>query len=160
MADGGTSEMIMLTAALIIAGIVSSVLLASFDGVSDSIAIQNSDTRVDAQTRAALVGDPMVMNWNGVTNNMTIHIQNTGSAQLDPNVLQVRLSNEVMTIQSASANGPSNLWTAGSLMTLNVTSGTFSPSSGDEVLLTIIVQSELYGGSRGGYSFTEVIRID
>ena len=160
MADGGTSELIMLITALVVAGIVSTVLLTSFDGMSDAISTQNADTRVDAKTRAALVGDPMMMSWDAGSNNMTVHVQNTGSVQLDPTSLQVRIENDVMTIESASANGPSGLWTAGSLMTLNVSSTSFSPTLGDEVLLSVFVQSNLYGGARGAYSFTEVIRID
>lgn len=160
MADGGASEMILMVAGLLVAGIVSGVLLSSFDVYSDSIHESHAGAKVDARTRIALVGDPMIMHWYPATTNMTVKVQNTGEVVLDISSAELMIGTTSMTTTSSSTDGIGSIWGSGSLATFEVSAATLTLNSGDEVMLTIFVQSDFYDGARGSTTITEVIRID
>ena len=54
----GPSEMIMLMTGLIVAGLVSTVLLSTWDTMSQGLENQGDLEIKDAKTRASLVSDP------------------------------------------------------------------------------------------------------
>ena len=60
----GPSEMIMLMTGLIVAGLVSAVLLSTWDTISDGLENQGELEVQDAKTRASLISNPSLISWD------------------------------------------------------------------------------------------------
>ena len=73
----GPSEMIMLMTGLIVAGLVSTVLLSTWDTMSQGLENQGDLEIKDAKTRASLVSDPSAISWDNTDDRATIFIQNS-----------------------------------------------------------------------------------
>ena len=73
----GPSEMIMLMTGLIVAGLVSAVLLSTWDTISQGLENQGELEIKDAKTRASLISDPSSISWDNTDDRATIFIQNS-----------------------------------------------------------------------------------
>ena len=155
MADGGASEMILLVASLIVAGIVSGVLVGSYANIVDGMEAAASQSEINSKTSSALVSDPMNIDWNSVTNQTTVSVQNTGSAILDINETAMFLNGSIMNV--SKSGGPTS-WLPGTAITFTV-SGNVSFSNNQEVPLSVIVHTETKSPATGAHSFSEVVRI-
>tara|TARA_B100001094_G_C18125587_1_gene769286 strand:- start:106 stop:576 length:471 start_codon:yes stop_codon:yes gene_type:complete len=155
MADGGVSEMIMLVTSLLVAGIVSGVLVGSYANIVDGMEGTASQSEIDSKTSAGLVSDPMNIDWNSVTNQTTVSIQNTGTLSLDIDETSMMLNGSTMNV--TKSGGPTN-WVAGTVISFTV-SGNVAFSSNQEVPLNVIVLTETKSPATGAHSFTEVVRI-
>tara|TARA_B100000902_G_scaffold28834_1_gene34644 strand:+ start:9290 stop:9763 length:474 start_codon:yes stop_codon:yes gene_type:complete len=156
MADGGASDMIMLVASLIVAGIVSAVLIQAWAGVSMALNDGADQIEANEKTDATLISDPMNIDWNPTTNQTMITIQNTGDYTLNISDTVILLNGSTMNVTQRGVN-PS-VWLPGSIVNFTV-QGNISLSSNDEVYLNIVVLSDTLNPARGVCSFTEVIRI-
>ena len=73
----GPSEMIMLMTGLIVAGLVSAVLLSTWDTISDGLENQGELEVQDAKTRASLISDPSLISWDNTADRAFIYVQNS-----------------------------------------------------------------------------------
>lgn len=156
MADGGASDMIMLVASLIVAGIVSAVLIQAWGGISSALNDGANQIEANEKTDATLISDPMNIDWNPTTNQTMITIQNTGDFTLNITDTVVILNGSSMNVSQRGVT-PS-VWLPGSIVNFTV-QGNISLSVNDEVYLNVIVLSDTLNPAQGVYSFTEVVRI-
>ena len=159
MADGGASELIMLITGLLTAGIVASLLISSWGGLANSVDVAQTEIEVDAKTKATLTNDPMLVNWNQTSCNLTLFVQNIGKIKLNIDSIGVIVNGSASTVNQSQILGNQSLWISGEVAELNVCPSGVSMVSGQEIFVTIVVQSEFYKGIAGQYSFTEVIRL-
>lgn len=159
MADGGTSELIMLITGLLTAGIVASLLISSWGGLANSVNITQIEVEADSKTRGALTSDPINISWNQTSCNLTLHIQNTGKINLDIDYVGVIVNGSAASVNQSQLLSNQTTWSAGEVAELHVCPAGIAMTSGQEIFVTIIVRSEQFKGIRGQYSFTEVIRL-
>ena len=159
MADGGASELIMLITGLLTAGIVASLLISSWGGLANSVDVAQTEIEADAKTKATLTNDPMLVNWNQTSCNLTLFVQNIGEIKLNIDSIGVIVNGSASTVNQSQILGNQSLWISGEVAELNVCPSGVSMVSGQEIFVTIVVQSEFYKGIAGQYSFTEVIRL-
>lgn len=79
----GPSELIMLTTGLIVATLVSSVLISTWDTMSQGLEKQGEQEIKDAKTRASLVNDPSAISWDNTGDEAFIFVQNSGEISLN-----------------------------------------------------------------------------
>ena len=75
--------MILLSAGLIVAALVSGLLLQTWDDMDNVIEDRGKDGMEDVRTRGSLVSDPMNISWDNTHHNATIYIQNSGDTFLE-----------------------------------------------------------------------------
>ena len=84
MAASGPSEIILLSAGLIVAALVSGILLQTWDDMDDVLDERGKQGAEDVRTRASLITDPINIPWEN-SDNVKIHLQNSGDTFLDVN---------------------------------------------------------------------------
>ena len=159
MADGGASELIMLITGLLTAGIVTSLLIASWGGLATSVDTAKTQAEADAKTQAALASDPMQISWNQTACNLTLHIQNTGTLELKTDNIGLVINGTASTVNQVQLLGNASFWVKGEVAELYACPTGMSLTTGQEITITAIVQSENYKGISGQHAFSEVIRI-
>ncbi|MFL2973831.1 MAG: hypothetical protein ACJZ4F_02530 [Candidatus Thalassarchaeaceae archaeon] len=154
----GPSEMIMLMTGLIVAGLVSTVLLSTWDTMSQGLENQGDLEIKDAKTRASLVSDPSAISWDNTDDRATIFIQNSGTISLSIDDTYVFLDGNTMSVTPIDAAGVT--WSKGVAIKFQIESSTdLTFADETEVFLTVGVSS-LSTSPTGTYSLTEVIRLD
>jgi len=159
MADGGASELIMLISGLLVAGIVTTLLIASWGGLATTVETAQTQVEANSKTKAALAGDPMQVSWNQTSCNLTLQIQNTGNLELTTDNLGVIVNGTGSTITQTQLLDNSSVWVSGEVAELYVCPTGITMTAGQEIIVTVVVQSELYQGISGQHSFSEVIRL-
>ena len=144
MADGGASELIMLITGLLTAGIVPRLLIASWGGLSTSVDTAKTQAEADAKTQAALASDPMQISWNQTACNLTLHIQNTGSLELKTDNIGLVINGTASTVNQVQTLGNATFWVKGEVAELNACPTGMTLTTGQEITVTVIVQSENY----------------
>jgi len=156
MSDGGASEMIMLVASLIVAGVVSAVLIQAWGGVSYALDSGADQIEANANTDATLVSDPMNINWNPSLNQTMITVQNTGNSVLNITSTTVLLNGSLMNVTQRGA--VPSVWLPGTIVNFTIQAA-IQLSTNDEVFLNVVVLTETLSPAQGVNSFTEVVRI-
>ena len=151
--------MIMLISGLLVAGIVTTLLIASWGGLASTVETAQTQVEADSKTRAALASDPMQVSWNQTSCNLTLQIQNSGSLELTTENLGVIVNGTGTTITQTQLLGNSTVWVSGEVAELYVCPTGITMVAGQEVIVTVIVESEPYQGIPGQHSFSEVIRL-
>ena len=159
MADGGASELIMLITGLLTAGIVASLLISSWGGLANSVDTAQTEVEADAKTMSALTSDPMQVDWNQTACNLTLFVQNTGQIELNIDSVGAIINGSAAIVNHSRLLGNQSLWNTGEVAELNICPRGIVMTSGQEIIITIIVQSESFKGVYGQHSFTEVIRL-
>ncbi|HJM41317.1 MAG TPA: hypothetical protein QF514_03725 [Candidatus Thalassarchaeaceae archaeon] len=159
MADGGASELIMLISGLLVAGIVTTLLVASWGGLANSVDTAQTQAEANSKTKAALASDPMQVSWDQPSCNLSLHIQNTGSLELMDDEIGIIANGTASTVNQTRLLGNSSVWTSGEVLELQVCPPGITMSAGQEITVTVIVRSEHYQGISGQYSFSEVVRL-
>ncbi|MFL2962705.1 MAG: hypothetical protein ACJZ46_00475 [Candidatus Thalassarchaeaceae archaeon] len=153
----GPSEMIMLMTGLIVAGLVSTVLLSTWDTISQGLENQGELEIKDAKTRASLISDPSAVSWDNTDDRAFIYIQNSGTISLNIDDTYVFLDGNVMTV---TAIDPAETWSKGVAIKFQIDATTdLTFTDGTECFLTVGVSS-LSTSPTGTYSLTEVVRLD
>ncbi len=153
----GPSEMIMLMTGLIVAGLVSAVLLSTWDTISQGLENQGELEIKDAKTRASLISDPSSISWDNTDDKATIFIQNSGTISLSIDDTYVFLDGNTMSVSAIDAAGVT--WSKGVAIKFEIDSSTdLTFTNGAEVFLTVGVSS-LSTSPTGTYSLTEVVRL-
>ena len=87
MADAGASEMIILVASLLVAGIASVVLIDAWDGVATANGDVVNARAANMETEISFGGDPANVPYDDNSDKITLFLVNTGQRNLDRTTL-------------------------------------------------------------------------
>jgi archaellum component FlaG (FlaF/FlaG flagellin family) len=158
MAASGPSELILLSAGLIVAALVSGILLQTWDDMDDVLDERGKQGAEDVRTRVSLVSDPINIQWEG-GNNAKIHLQNSGDTFLDVNSVGAALGGTTMTV--TVTDGSTTEWLPGDVVQFTLTNGDLNPSlsSGGNDLTLFVTVSSTAAGYTGADTIWEEVRI-
>ena len=158
MAGSGPSELILLSAGLIVAALVSGILLDTWDDMDDVLDERGKQGAEDVRTRVSLVSDPINIAWEGDDNSKT-HLQNSGDTFLDVNSVGVMLGGATMTV--TVTDGVTTQWLPGETVQFTLTNSGLDVdlSEGDNDLLMTVSVSSTASGYTGVDSLREEVRI-
>ena len=158
MAASGPSEMILLSAGLIVAALVSGILLQTWDDMDDVLDERGKQGAEDVRTRVSLVSDPINIQWEG-TDNAKIHLQNSGDTFLDVNSVGATLGGATMTV--TVTDGVTTEWLPGETVQFTLTNSGLDTDleDGDNDLLMSVSVSSTATGYTGQDTLREEVRI-
>ncbi|MBU38172.1 MAG: hypothetical protein CMA59_01460 [Euryarchaeota archaeon] len=158
MAGSGPSELILLSAGLIVAALVSGILLQTWDDMDDVLDERGRQGAEDVRTRVSLVSDPINIAWEG-SDNVKIHLQNSGDTFLDVNSVGAVLGGATMTV--TVTDGVTTEWLPGETVQFTLTNAGLDTdlSDGDNDLLMTVSVSSTATGYTGVDSLREEVRI-
>ena len=158
MSASGPSEMILLSAGLIVAALVSGILLQTWDDMDDVLDERGKQGAEDVRTRVSLVSDPINIQWEG-TDNAKIHLQNSGDTFLDVNSVGATLGGATMTV--TVTDGVTTEWLPGETVQFTLTNSGLDTdlSEGDNDLLMSVSVSSTATGYTGQDTLREEVRI-
>ena len=158
MAGSGPSELILLSAGLIVAALVSGILLDTWDDMDDVLDERGKQGAEDVRTRVSLVSDPINIAWEG-GDNAKIHLQNSGDTFLDVNSVGAVIAGTTMTV--TVTDGATTQWLPGDTVQFTLTnSGLDSDlTEGDNDLLITVSVSSTATGYTGVDTLREEVRI-
>ncbi len=158
MAASGPSELILLSAGLIVAALVSGILLQTWDDMDDVLEERGKQGAEDVKTRVSLVTDPINIAWEG-GENAKIHLQNSGDTFLDVNTVGAALGGTTMTV--TVTDGVTTQWLPGETVQFTLTNSGLdsSLSTGDNDLLMMVSVSSTATGYTGADTLREEVRI-
>jgi len=158
MSASGPSEMILLSAGLIVAALVSGILLQTWDDMDDVLDERGKQGAEDVRTRVSLVSDPINIQWEG-TDNAKIHLQNSGDTFLDVNSVGATLGGATMTV--TVTDGVTTEWLPGETVQFTLTNSGLDTDldDGDNDLLMSVTVSSTATGYTGQDTLREEVRI-
>ena len=158
MAASGPSEIILLSAGLIVAALVSGILLQTWDDMDDVLDERGKQGAEDVRTRVSMVSDPINIQWDD-SDNAKIHLQNSGDTFLDVNSVGAVLGGTPMTV--TVTDGVTTEWLPGDVVQFTLTNSGLdsSLSSGDNDLLMTVSVSSTATGYTGLDTLREEVRI-
>jgi archaellum component FlaG (FlaF/FlaG flagellin family) len=158
VAGSGPSELILLSAGLIVAALVSGILLDTWDDMDDALDERGKQGAEDVRTRVSLVSDPINIAWEG-GDNSKIHLQNSGDTFLDVNSVGVVLGGATMTV--TVTDGVTTEWLPGETVQFTLTNSGLNSdlSEGDNDLLMTVSVTSTASGYTGVDSLREEVRI-
>ncbi len=154
----GPSEIILLSTGLIVAALVSGILLGTWDDMDDVLDERGKQGAEDVRTRVSLVSDPINIAWED-SNNVKIHLQNSGDTFLDVNSVGAALAGTTMTV--TITDGITTEWLPGETVQFTLTNGGLHGSLivGDNDLLMTVSASSTATGYTGLDTLREEVRI-
>ena len=154
----GPSEIILLSTGLIVAALVSGILLGTWDDMDDVLDERGKQGAEDVRTRVSLVSDPINIAWED-SNNVKIHLQNSGDTFLDVNSVGAALAGTTMTV--TVTDGVTTEWLPGETVQFTLTNAGFdvSLSTGDNDLSMTVSVSSTATGYTGLDTLREEVRI-
>ena len=158
MAGSGPSELILLSAGLIVAALVSGILLDTWDDMDDVLDERGKQGAEDVRTRVSLVSDPINIAWEG-DDNAKIHLQNSGDTFLDVNSVGAVLGGATMTVTATDED--TTQWLPGETVQFTLTNSGLDVDldDGDNDLLMTVSVSSTASGYTGVDSLREEVRI-
>lgn len=159
MADGGASNMIMLIAALLVAGIASAVLVQSWAGTAKILGDNQAKSSMDSKTKVSFSGDLMVTEYDDTSDEMVIYLQNSGTSVLNEAELATFFAGESATVISTTFLNAATTWGPGDVVKATIQMPTAAYSDGEEYRVTVIVSSTVSQGAEGTDSASEVVRL-
>jgi len=158
MAASGPSELILLSAGLIVAALVSGILLQTWDDMDDVLDERGKQGAEDVRTRVSLVSDPINIQWEGA-DNAKIHLQNSGDTFLDVNSVGATLGGATMTV--TVTDGVTTEWLPGETVQFTLTNSGLDTDldDGDNDLLMSVTVSSTATGYTGQDTLREEVRI-
>ena len=158
MAASGPSELILLSAGLIVAALVSGILLQTWDDMDDVLDERGKQGAEDVKTRVSLISDPINIQWEGGTN-AKVHLQNSGDTFLDVNSVGAALGGTTMTV--TVTDGVTTEWLPGDVVQFTLTNSDLDSSltSGNNDLTMIVTVSSTATGYTGADTIREEVRI-
>ena len=145
MAASGPSEIILLSAGLIVAALVSGILLQTWDDMDDVLDERGKQGAEDVRTRASLITDPINLPWEN-SDNVKIHLQNSGDTFLDVNSVGAVLGGTTMTV--TVTDGVTTEWLPGDVVQFTLTNSGLDSSlsvGNNDLLMTVSVTSTATG---------------
>lgn len=157
MAASGPSELILLSAGLIVAALVSGILLQTWDDMDDVLDERGKQGAEDVKTRVSLVSDPINIAWEGSTN-AKIYLQNSGDTFLDVNSVGAVLGGTTMDV--TVTNGETQ-WLPGETVQFTLTKASLDAElvTGENDLQLMVTASSTATGYTGSDTLREAVRI-
>ncbi len=154
----GPSEIILLSTGLIVAALVSGILLGTWDDMDDVLDERGKQGAEDVRTRVSLVSDPINIAWEN-SDNVKIHLQNSGDTFLDVNSVGAALAGTTMTV--TVTDGVTTEWLPGETVQFTLTNAGLhgSLTLGDNDLLMMVSVSSTATGYTGVDTLREEVRI-
>ena len=158
MADGGATSFIMLVTALLVAGSVSTFLIAEWGDVARSMEMERRAQAIDAETDVSLAGDPGHVRYS-LTGQFQFYLMNSGTSVLDDSTLVVLVDGvqQSANVTTTVMNGGD--WSAGELLQVQVVDNTLTYTNNSEVMLTVVVSSEVVSNVRGTDTMDAEVRL-
>ena len=158
MADGGATSFIMLVTALLVAGSVSTFLIAEWGDVARSMEMERRAQAIDAETDVSLAGDPGHVRYS-VTGQIQFYLMNSGTSVLDDSTTRVLVDGvqQSANVTTTVMNGGD--WSAGELLQVQVVDNTLTYTNNTEVVLTVVVSSEFVSNVRGTDTLDAEVRL-
>lgn len=158
MADGGATSFIMLVTALLVAGSVSTFLIAEWGDVARSMEMERRAQAIDAETDVSLAGDPGHVRYS-LTGQIQFYLMNSGTSVLDDSTLVVLVDGvqQSANVTTTVLNGGD--WSAGELLQVQVVDNTLTYTNNTEVMLTVVVSSEFVSNVRGTDTLDAEVRL-
>lgn len=158
MADGGATSFIMLVTALLVAGSVSTFLIAEWGDVARSMEMERRAQAIDAETDVSLAGDPGHVRYS-LTGQIQFYLMNSGTSVLDDSTLVVLVDGvqQSANLTTTVLNGGD--WSAGELLQVQVVDNTLTYANNTEVVLTVVVSSEFVSNVRGTDTLDAEVRL-
>lgn len=158
MADGGATSFIMLVTALLVAGSVSTFLIAEWGDVARSMEMERRAQAIDAETDVSLAGDPGNVRYS-LTGQMQFYLMNSGTAVLDDGTMLVLVDGVQQTsnVTTTVLNGGD--WSAGEVVQVQVADNTFTYTNNSEIVVTVVVSSEVVNNVRGTDTLDAEVRL-
>ena len=158
MADGGATSFIMLVTALLVAGSVSTFLIAEWGDVARSMEMERRAQAIDAETDVSLAGDPGHVRYS-VTGQIQFYLMNSGTSVLDDSTLVVLVDGVQQTANVTTTVMNGGDWSAGELLQVQVVDNTLTYTNNSEVMLTVVVSSEVVSNVRGTDTMDAEVRL-
>ena len=158
MADGGATSFIMLVTALLVAGSVSTFLIAEWGDVARSMEMERRAQAIDAETDVSLAGDPGHVRYS-LTGQIQFYLMNSGTSVLDDSTLVVLVDGVQQTAKVTTTVMNGGDWSAGELLQVQVVDNTLTYTNNTEVLLTVVVSSEFVSNVRGTDTLDAEVRL-
>ena len=158
MADGGATSFIMLVTALLVAGSVSTFLIAEWGDVARSMEMERRAQAIDAETDVSLAGDPGHVRYS-LTGQIQFYLMNSGTSVLDDSTLVVLVDGvqQSANVTTTVLNGGD--WSAGELLQVQVVDNTLTYANNTEVVLTVVVSTEFVSNVRGTDTLDAEVRL-
>ena len=158
MADGGATSFIMLVTALLVAGSVSTFLIAEWGDVARSMEMERRAQAIDAETDVSLAGDPGHVRYS-LTGQIQFYLMNSGTSVLDDSTLVVLVDGvqQSANVTTTVMNGGD--WSAGELLQVQVVDNTLTYTNNSEGMLTVVVSSEFVSNVRGTDTLDAEVRL-
>ena len=158
MADGGATSFIMLVTALLVAGSVSTFLIAEWGDVARSMEMERRAQAIDAETDVSLAGDPGHVRYS-LTGQIQFYLMHSGTSVLDDSTLVVLVDGvqQSANVTTTVMNGGD--WSAGELLQVQVVDNTLTYTNNTEVTLTVVVSSEFVSNVRGTDTLDAEVRL-
>ena len=158
MADGGATSFIMLVTALLVAGSVSTFLIAEWGDVARSMEMERRAQAIDAETDVSLAGDPGHVRYS-LTGQIQFYLINSGTSVLDDSTLVLLVDGvqQSANVTTTVMNGGD--WSAGELLQVQVVDNTLTYTNNTEVVLTVVVSSEFVSNVRGTDTLDAEVRL-
>ena len=158
MAASGPSEMILLSAGLIVAALISGILLQTWDDMDDVLDERGKQGAEDVRTRVSLVSDPINIQWEG-GDNAKIHLQGSGDTFLDVNSVGAALGGTTMAV--TVTDGVTTEWLPGDVVQFTLSNSGLDTDLdvGDNDLLMSVSVSSTATGYTGQDTLREEVRI-
>ena len=153
----GPGEIILLCAGLIVAGLVSGVLLETWDDMDAALEERGKESAADVRTRASLLNDPLNVAWDNAEKTATLYLQNSGENRLDLDTVAVFIASTSLSVSVADG---STTWIPGDVVqfTVDDTSDTLDYTGTNDVIITITVVSS-DAGYAGAHTVSEEVRL-
>ena len=158
MADGGATSFIMLVTALLVAGSVSTFLIAEWGDVARSMEMERRAQAIDAETDVSLAGDPGHVRYS-LTGQFQFYLMNSGTSVLNDSTLVVLVDGVQQTANVTTTVMNGGDWSAGELLQVQVVDNTLTYTNNSEVMLTVVVSSEFVSNVRGTDTMDAEVRL-
>ncbi len=148
----------MLVTALLVAGSVSTFLIAEWGDVARSMEMERRAQAIDAETDVSLAGDPGHVRYS-LTGQIQFYLMNSGTSVLDDSTLVVLVDGVQQSgnLTTTVMNGGD--WSAGELLQVQVVDNTLTYTNNTEVTLTVVVSSEFVSNVRGTDTLDAEVRL-
>ena len=153
MASVSASHLIIFIASLVIAAGVVGTLTAGVDRVSSAIDDRSLDVTQQVRMDMAIISDPSDTPYDTAetgTNNLSIHVRNTGSQGVptEASAFDVVLNGQFIgndNIAVEDANNPgSGIWRSGEVVEIVITDDSVDEIDGNRLILTVNEDQETF----------------
>ena len=146
MAGGSAAELILFIAAIVIAASVAGTLTSEVDRVSDAISAKSLDVAGEIRADTEIVSDPGAGVYNATSENVTIHVRNTGASDLpaDPGTVDVVLDGEYVTGVTVSVVDGGDTWHRGDVVRIEFATGGLAPDTDHRLKLVVRGDEEVF----------------